>query len=101
MPLPTEAGPLQRLYGNLTRMIAEREAADSPVHTSRAAYSVRIWEQPSGELAATLTGRKGCAAVTLALPAELESLRELHDKVVTQMKVHNVARQPLTRRKKG
>jgi hypothetical protein len=99
--LPTEAGPLQRLYGNLTRMIAEREAADGPVHTGRAAFSVRIWEKPSGELAATLTRRKGCAAVTLALPAELESLRELHDKVVTQMKAYNVARKPLTRRKNG
>ncbi|GAA5706848.1 hypothetical protein AQJ43_36565 [Streptomyces avermitilis] len=33
VPLPAEAGPLQRLYGNLTRMIAEREAADGPVHT--------------------------------------------------------------------
>jgi hypothetical protein len=41
VPLPTEAGPLQRLYGNLTRMIAEREAADGPVHTGRASLSVR------------------------------------------------------------
>ncbi|MCK8438896.1 hypothetical protein G3I77_39735 [Streptomyces sp. D2-8] len=67
--------------------------------TGRASFSVRIWEEPNGELAATLTRRKGCAAVTLALQAELESLRKLHDKVVTQMKAYNVARQPRTRRK--
>ncbi|WP_030683197.1 hypothetical protein [Streptomyces cellulosae] len=62
-----EAGPLQRLYGNLTRMIAQQEAANGPVHTGRASLSVRIGEKPSGELAATLTRRKGCAAVTLTL----------------------------------
>ncbi|GAA5706849.1 hypothetical protein [Streptomyces avermitilis] len=62
---------------------------------------MRVWEKSSGELAATLTRRKDCAAVTLALPAELESLRELHDKVVAQMKAHNVARRTLTRRKNG
>lgn len=101
VPLPTEADPLQRLYGNLTRMIAAREAAGGPVRTGRASMSVRVWEKPSGELAATLTRRKGCTAVTLTLPAELELLRELHDKVVAQMKAHNVARQPRTRRKNG
>ncbi|MGW7645494.1 hypothetical protein [Streptomyces bobili] len=55
----------------------------------------------SGELAATLTRRKGSTPVTLALPADLEALRELHDKVVAQMKAHNVARQPRTGRKNG
>ncbi|MFD4860673.1 hypothetical protein [Streptomyces atratus] len=30
VPLPNDTGPLQRLYGNLTRMITEREAADGP-----------------------------------------------------------------------
>ncbi|WP_445521362.1 zinc finger domain-containing protein [Streptomyces sp. NEAU-174] len=101
VPLPTEAGPLQRLYGNLTRMIAEREAVGGPVQTGRASLFVRIWEKHSGELAVTLTRRKGCTAVTLALPAELGPLRELHDKVVAQMKAHNVARQPRTKRKNG
>ncbi|MGW7594173.1 hypothetical protein [Streptomyces rubiginosohelvolus] len=60
---------------------------------------MRIWEKHSGELAVTLTRRKGCTAVTLALPAELGPLRELHDKVVAQMKAHNVARKPWTKRK--
>ncbi|MGW2323601.1 hypothetical protein ACWDBP_43050 [Streptomyces sp. NPDC001233] len=101
VPLPTEAGPLQRLYGNLTRMIAEREAAGGPVHTGRASLSVRIWEKHSGELAAALTRRKGCTVVTLALPTELEPLRELHNKVVAQMKAHNVARQLPTKRRNG
>ncbi|MEU8727623.1 hypothetical protein [Streptomyces antimycoticus] len=101
VPLPTEAGPLQRLYGNLTRMIAEREAVGGPVHTGRASLFVRIWEKHSGEPAVTLTRRKGCTAVTLALPAELGPLRELHDKVVAQMKARNIARQPWTKRKNG
>ncbi|GAA2523907.1 hypothetical protein [Streptomyces longisporus] len=101
VPLPTEAGPLQRLYGNLTRMIAEREASDAPVHTGRACLSVRVWEEHSGELAATLARRKGSTPVTLALPAELEPLRELHDKVVAQMKAHKVTRKARTKRKNG
>ncbi|GAA0549386.1 MULTISPECIES: hypothetical protein [Streptomyces] len=63
VPLPIEAGPLQRLYGNLTRMIAEREAVGGPVHTGRASLFVRIWEKHSGEPAVTLTRRKGCTAV--------------------------------------
>ncbi|MEV6408783.1 hypothetical protein AB0M58_38585 [Streptomyces bobili] len=71
------------------------------MHTGRAALSVRVWEMDSGELAATLTRRKGSTPVTLALPADLEALRELHDKVVAQMKAHNVARQPRTGRKNG
>ncbi|MGW7646411.1 hypothetical protein [Streptomyces bobili] len=101
VPLPTDAGPLQRLYGNLTRMIAEREAAGGPVHTGRASLRVRVWEMDSGELAATFTRRKGSTSVTLTLPADLKALRELHAKVVAQMKAHNVARQPRTRRKNG
>ncbi|MFF4053604.1 hypothetical protein ACFYZ5_44090 [Streptomyces chartreusis] len=94
VPLPTDAGPLRRLYGNLTRMIAEREAARAPVHTNRAAMSVRIWEEPSGELSATLARRKGCTAVTLPLPAELEQLRGLRNKVVAQMAAHRVTQKP-------
>ncbi|MGW3955432.1 hypothetical protein ACWEKM_31900 [Streptomyces sp. NPDC004752] len=38
---------------------------------------------------------------TLPPSAELEPLCELHDKVVAQMKAHNVARQPWTKRKNG
>ncbi|MGW1913177.1 hypothetical protein ACWCQS_21180 [Streptomyces sp. NPDC002076] len=48
-----------------------------------------------------LARRKGYTAVTLPLPAELEVLRELHDKVVAQMTAHNVARQPRTKRQNG
>ncbi|MFJ5680254.1 hypothetical protein [Streptomyces sp. NPDC093097] len=93
VPLPHDEGPLQRLYGNLTRMIAERETADGPVHTNRASLSVRVWETDDGQLAATLTRRKGATVVTLTLPAELEPLRQLHEKVVAQMKARNIARQ--------
>ncbi|MFJ2774355.1 hypothetical protein [Streptomyces sp. NPDC087300] len=42
VPLPNDTGPLQRLYGNLTRMIVEREAADGPVHTQRGTLPVRL-----------------------------------------------------------
>ncbi|MEV4591321.1 hypothetical protein [Streptomyces chartreusis] len=93
VPLPTDAGPLRRLYGSLPRMIAERE--------NRAAMSVRIWEEPSGELSATLACRKGCTAVTLPLPAELEQLRGLRDKVVAQMTAHRVAQRPWPKGKSG
>ncbi|WP_432198390.1 hypothetical protein [Streptomyces sp. bgisy027] len=62
---------------------------------------MRLWEEPNGELAATLTRRKDCTAVTLPLPAELEPLRELHDKVVAQMTAHRVPQTPWTTRKSG
>jgi hypothetical protein len=82
VPLPFAAAPLQRLYGNLIRMIGEREAADGPVHTNRASLSVRVWETSDGQLDATLTRRKGATVATLLLPTDLEQLRQLHDKVV-------------------
>lgn len=94
VPLPSEKGPLQRLYGNLTRMIAERESVDGPVRNNRASLSVRVWETNNGQLAATLTRRKGAVVVNLTLPTELEPLRQLHDKVVAQMKARNIAREP-------
>ncbi|MEU9485878.1 hypothetical protein AB0D83_19820 [Streptomyces decoyicus] len=100
VPLPFDPGPLQRLYGNLTRMIAEREASEVPVHvhTNRASMCVRVWETSSGQLDATLTRRKGATAATLPLPNDLERLRELHDKVVAQMKARNIAPKPWAKR---
>ncbi|MGG8405102.1 hypothetical protein ACM614_00175 [Streptomyces sp. 12297] len=93
-PLPFNAGPLQRLYGNLTRMIAERKAADGPVHTNRASMSVRMWETSDGQLDATLTRRKGTTVATLTFPIELDRLQQLHDKVVARMKACKVAQRP-------
>ncbi|MCZ1012298.1 hypothetical protein [Streptomyces lydicus] len=99
VPLPFDAGPLQRLYGNLTRMIAEREAADGPVHTNRASMSVRVWETSEGQLDATLTRRKGATVASLPLPTDREQLRQLHDRVVAQMKARNIAQQPWAKRR--
>ncbi|MFF1715777.1 hypothetical protein [Streptomyces sp. NPDC058268] len=101
LPLPRDEGPLQRLYGNLTRMIAEREAGHGPVHDNRASLVVRVWETSNGQLAATLTRRKHATVVTLTLPAELQPLRQLHDKVVAQMTARNIARRPSAKDKSG
>lgn len=38
--------------------------------------------------------RGGASVATLPLPTELEPLRQLHNKVVAQMKARNIARQP-------
>ncbi|WP_102925040.1 hypothetical protein [Streptomyces noursei] len=100
VPLPDDTGPLRRLYSNLTRMIAEREAAGGPVHTNRGTLPVRLWETHDGHLTASLTQRKGATVVSLTLPAELEPLRELHAKVVAQMKARGIPRQPWTKRSK-
>ncbi|WP_143034503.1 MULTISPECIES: hypothetical protein [unclassified Streptomyces] len=98
VPLPFDAGPLQRLYGNLTRMIVEQEASKVPVHTNRASLAVRVWETSNGQLDATLTRRKGATVATLPLPVDLEWLREWHDKVVAQMKDRGIAQQPWAKR---
>ncbi|MFD9601755.1 hypothetical protein [Streptomyces sp. NPDC059970] len=100
VPLPNDTGPLQRLYGNLTRMITEREAAGGPVHTNRSTLTVRLWETHDGDLTASLTRRKGAMVAPLTLPAELEPLRELHAKVVAQMKACGIPRQPWTKHSK-
>ncbi|MFC9627492.1 hypothetical protein ACFTXM_48710 [Streptomyces sp. NPDC056930] len=100
VPLPNDTGPLQRLYGNLTRMITEREAADGPVHTNRSTLTVRLWETHDGDLTASLTRRKGATVAPLTLPAELEPLRGLHAKVVAQMKARGIPRQPWTKHSK-
>ncbi|WP_043266793.1 hypothetical protein [Streptomyces sp. CT34] len=65
VPLPDDTGSLQRLYGNLTRMIAEREAAGGPVHTNRGTLPVRLWETRDGDLTASLTRRKGTTVAAL------------------------------------
>ncbi|CAL9676299.1 zinc finger domain-containing protein [Streptomyces sp. enrichment culture] len=100
VPLPRDAGPLQRLYGNLTRMITERQNASGPVHANRSTLTVRLWETPDGHLTASLTRRKGATIASLTLPAELEPLRELHAKVVAQMEARGIPRQPWTKHNK-
>ncbi|MFB6772789.1 hypothetical protein [Streptomyces sp. NPDC056337] len=97
VPLPRDAGPLQRLYGNLTRMITERENASDPVRSNRSTLTVRLWETPDGNLNASLTRRKGATIAPLTLPVELEPLRELHAKVVAQMEARRIPRQPWTK----
>ncbi|MGC4987280.1 hypothetical protein ACLQ18_43040 [Streptomyces sp. DT193] len=100
IPLPQDAGPLQRLYGNLTRMITERQNASGPVHSNRGTLTVRLWETPEGHLTASLTRRKGATIAPLTLPAELAPLRELHAKVVAQMEARGIPRQPWTNNKR-
>jgi hypothetical protein len=92
VPLPRDPGSLRRLHGNLTRMIAEREAAEGPVHGGRASMSVRVWETSDGDLVAALTRRRGAAVFNLPLPGELGPLRELYAKVEAQMQACKVRR---------
>jgi hypothetical protein len=98
--LPRDAGPLQRLYGNLTRMITERQNTSCPVRSNRSTLTVRLWETPDGHLTASLTRRKGATIASLTLPAELKPLRELHAKVVAQMEARGIPRQPWTKNNK-
>jgi hypothetical protein len=91
---------LQRLYGNLTRMITERQNASGPVRSNRNTLTVRLWETPDGHLTASLTRRKGATIASLTLPAELKPLRELHAKVVAQMEARGIPRQPWTKNNK-
>ncbi|WP_405535271.1 hypothetical protein OG426_54695 (plasmid) [Streptomyces canus] len=100
VPLPKDAGPLQRLYGNLTRMMTELQNASGPVRSNRSTLTVRLWETPDGHLTASLTRRKGATIASLPLPAELEPLRELHAKVVAQMEARGIPRQPWTKNNK-
>ncbi|MEU0250455.1 hypothetical protein ABZ192_40380 [Streptomyces sp. NPDC006235] len=100
VPLPKDAGPLQRLYGNLTRMITERQNASGPVRSNRSTLTVRLWETPDGYLTASLTRRKGATIASLPLLAELEPLRELHAKVVAQMEARGIPRRPWTKNNK-
>ncbi|MFF4542168.1 hypothetical protein [Streptomyces aureus] len=93
-------GPLQRLYGSLTRMITERQNASGPVRSNRGTLTVRLWETSEGHLTASLTRRKGATIAPLTLPAELAPLRELHAKVVAQMEARGIPRQPWTKNKK-
>ncbi|MFJ9620029.1 hypothetical protein [Streptomyces noursei] len=70
------------------------------MHTNRGTLPVRLWEAHDGDLTASLTQRKGATVVSLPLPAELEPLRELHAKVVAQMKARGIPRQPWTKHSK-
>ncbi|MFJ2272499.1 hypothetical protein ACIOHO_40820 [Streptomyces sp. NPDC087849] len=81
-------------------MIVVREAAGGPVQTNRGTLTVRLWETRDGDLAASLTRRKGATVAPLTLPAELEPLRELHAKVVAQMKARGIPCQPWTKHSK-
>lgn len=96
--LPAERGPLQRLYGNITRVIAEREATSQPVHTGRASLGVRVWETCVGRLVAGLVRRKGATVIHLALPADLDQLQKWHDRVVGQTEARGIPHQAWVKR---
>lgn len=99
VPIPADRDWLQRCYGHLTRMIAERVASDRPVHGNRPGLSVRVWELKGGELTAGLTRRRGATVVTLPLPAELEKLQQWYDLVVGVMDARGIPRQARVKRK--